>query len=111
MIYVFARLRHLMRLGAPLVLAAVLLAACAPEIQPSQTKPMATPILAATATQAATIVPSPEEDVPTGPTLSPTPTDVPRVVTPRGDALEATDPETVVLASGGLQLVEFFAFW
>jgi hypothetical protein len=93
-----------MRLGAPLVLAAVLLAACAPEIEPSQTKPMATPILAGT-------VPSPEEDVPTGTSLSPTPTDVPRVVTPRGDALEATDPETIVLASGGLQLVEFFAFW
>jgi hypothetical protein len=32
-------------------------------------------------------------------------------VTPRGDELEATDPETVALASGGLQLVEFFAFW
>lgn len=32
------------------------------------------------------------------------------VVTPRGDALEATDPATVSLASGGLQLVEFFRF-
>lgn len=30
--------------------------------------------------------------------------------TPRA-GLEATDPETVVLASGDIQLVEFFAFW
>lgn len=32
------------------------------------------------------------------------------VVTPRGDTLEATDPATFSLASGGLQLVEFFRF-
>jgi hypothetical protein len=35
-------------------------------------------------------------------------TPLPRV--PR-QALEATDPSTVVLASGQPQLVEFFAFW
>lgn len=32
------------------------------------------------------------------------------VATPRGDNLEATNPSTVSLASGQLQLVEFFRF-
>lgn len=32
------------------------------------------------------------------------------VATSRGDSLEATDPSTVSLASGQLQLVEFFRF-
>ena len=32
------------------------------------------------------------------------------VATSRGPNLEATDPSTVALASGGLQLVEFFRF-
>jgi hypothetical protein len=41
-----------------------------------------------------------------------TPTQVPQVLaTSRGSQLEATDPKTYVRASGGLQLVEFFAFW
>lgn len=31
--------------------------------------------------------------------------------TPRGNKLVATDPSTVNLASGSLQLVEMFAFW
>jgi hypothetical protein len=31
--------------------------------------------------------------------------------TPRGNELAASDPSTVNLASGGLQLVELFAFW
>jgi hypothetical protein len=45
------------------------------------------------------------------PALTEAPAVVPAVVvTPRGDALEATDPATVSLASGGLQLVEFFRF-
>lgn len=45
------------------------------------------------------------------PVLTEAPAVVPAVVvTPRGDALEATDPTTVSLASGGLQLVEFFRF-
>ena len=32
------------------------------------------------------------------------------IATSRGPDLEATDPTTVALASGGLQLVEFFRF-
>jgi hypothetical protein len=31
--------------------------------------------------------------------------------TPRGNELVATNPSTVKLSSGGLQLVELFAFW
>jgi hypothetical protein len=39
------------------------------------------------------------------------PTEIPQVVaTSRGPDLEATDPSTVSLASGDLQLVEFFRF-
>lgn len=41
---------------------------------------------------------------------SPTPAPLP-VATSRGPNLEATDPTTVSLASGGLQFVEFFEFW
>jgi len=33
------------------------------------------------------------------------------IATSRGPNLEATDPTTVSLASGGFQLVEFFEFW
>ena len=43
--------------------------------------------------------------------LSSTPVvDAQPVATSRGPDLEATDPTTVRLASGGLQLVEFFRF-
>jgi hypothetical protein len=41
---------------------------------------------------------------------TPAPT-VQAVATSRGPNLEATDPKTVSMASGGLQLVEFFEFW
>ena len=33
------------------------------------------------------------------------------IATSRGTKLEATDPKTVSMASGGLQFVEFFEFW
>jgi len=39
------------------------------------------------------------------------PSDAFPVATSRGPDLEATDPTTVSMASGGLQLVEFFEFW
>jgi len=38
------------------------------------------------------------------------PVDVQAVATSRGPNLEATDPSTVSLASGQLQLIEFFRF-
>ena|SRR5215208_3804607 len=39
------------------------------------------------------------------------PATVQAVATSRGPNLEATDPKTVSMASGGLQFVEFFEFW
>jgi hypothetical protein len=45
------------------------------------------------------------------PTAAPTqPAEVQAVATSRGPNLEATDPATVSLASGQLQLIEFFRF-
>jgi hypothetical protein len=44
------------------------------------------------------------------PTISVPPTPVQAVATSRGPDLEATDPNMVILASGRLQLVEFFRF-
>jgi len=75
-----------------LTVVAALLSACAPRGTPVQASLAATQtLLSATSTQTAT--------------------ELPQVATPRGDRLEATDPSTVTLASGGLQLIEFFAFW
>jgi hypothetical protein len=60
-------------------------------------------------TSAAPVMVSPvaSETVATS-TVPPTPIQV--VATSRGPELEATDPTTVSLASGQLQLVEFFRF-
>ncbi|SRR6266496_3230239 len=93
-----------------LVLLAVLLAACAPATstaapaQPVDVSPTWTPPAATTATAEATFQAtlSPAE------TLAPTPFPI---VTSRGPHLEATDPKTVSMTSGGLQFVEFFEFW
>lgn len=49
------------------------------------------------------------ESEPTAVAALPDPTELPPF-TPHGDQLVATDPTTVSLASGGLQLVEFFRF-
>ncbi len=69
------------RLSPTLIAAALLLAACAPQ-NPAPPPAAASP--SANQPQAA--------------------------ATSRGDQLQATDPATVSLASGGLQLVEFFRF-
>ena len=58
-----------------------------------------------TVTSAATSLPVQPEA-----TLVPTEAAVQPVATSRGPDLESTDPSTVALASGGLQLVEFFRF-
>jgi hypothetical protein len=88
-------------------LLAILLASCAPSPVTPQSaaqpvsvvvEPSATPILS-TVTEAVAI---PTETL----ALTPFP-----VATSRGPNLEATDPRTVSLASGGLQFVEFFEFW
>jgi hypothetical protein len=93
------------RLTAILLLPAVLLAACAsgtatvvPAL-PDVAEPSAPPILTATGE------PAPALD----PTAAPS-SDVQPMATSRGPDLHASDPATVSLASGGLQLVEFFRF-
>ena len=87
------------------LLAVVLASACAPAVSSSPvaeaTEP---PVSAVTATLAAT-----QPAIPPEATLTPTEAVLP-VATARGPNLEATDPTTVALASGGLQLVEFFRF-
>ena len=89
-----------------LSLLAVLLAACAPATSPT---PVAGPIAVEPS-----VTPLVEAVVPTlaAATQAPiieNPTTLP-VATSRGPALEATDPTTVSLASGGLHFVEFFRF-
>ena len=84
------------------LVAALLAVACAPSATPETAPPEAS---APTTTEAAPAAPT------EAPALTEAPAIVPAVVvTPRGDAIEATDPTTVNLASGGLQLVEFFRF-
>jgi hypothetical protein len=78
----------------------VLLAACAPA-----TSPVA-PVDVVTAESTPTLLPSTPTAGPTD-ALAPTPL---AVATSRGPNLEATDPLTVSLAAGQLQLVEFFRF-
>ncbi len=94
------------RLILTLSLFAVLLAsACAPALTSTPvTEASAPPVRQPTATVAATSLPYQP-----GATLAPTEAALP-VATSRGPNLEATDPTTVALASGGLQLVEFFRF-
>ena len=89
---------------------ALLAVSCAPSAT-TESAPAAEPpssVDSAPATEAA----APESE-PTAVTLV-DPTEVPALelpsYLPRGDSLEATDPSTVSLASGGLQLVEFFRF-
>jgi hypothetical protein len=103
-----------LRLFLCLSLLAVLLAACAPAAtsvapaQPAAAEPSATPVL------------DPAEGTTPAVDLTATymlelqsatpPVDALPAATSRGPDLHATDPTTVSLASGGLQLVEFFRF-
>lgn len=96
------------RFSPSLILLAVFLAGCAPAES-------AAPTELPTANQPSTvIVPTATIDAPTleaatQPVPSEEVTALP-VATSRGPDLEATDPTTVNLASGGLQFVEFFRF-
>jgi hypothetical protein len=92
------------RLFPGLVLVAVILAACSPAgstASPGQTVIRPSPT--------ALSVPSTVTPAALAPTEALAPSPVP-VATSRGPELHATDPTTVNLASGGLQLVEFFRF-
>ena len=53
----------------------------------------------------ATVIPAPQADSPTATSAEPVP-----AATSRGPNLEASDPLSVSLASGRIQLVEFFRF-
>ena len=93
------------RLLPSLGLLAILLAACAPAASPVVTAP---PVVVAPSQ-----TPVPALDTSSQPTVGPTESLVPTalpIATSRGPNLEATDPNTVNLASGQLQLVEFFRF-
>jgi len=84
---------------------AVLLAACAPT---AATKaPNANPPPQQAATQAPESQPVQPQATEEPAQQDPAPV---AAATSRGDALQATDPKTVSLASGEIQLIEFFRF-
>jgi hypothetical protein len=83
---------------------AIGLSSCAPAVT-------TVPTTAAVAPIPATVTPAELPAAPEATTSAPTqPAEVQAVATSRGPNLEATDPATVALASGQLQLVEFFRF-
>jgi hypothetical protein len=97
------------------LLAVLVLVGCAPAATPEPAQPALVeeepaPPPAPTATVQPDAAPTeapPEQAQPTE-----APSEVPQVAaTSRGPNLEASDPATYARASGGLQLVEFFAFW
>ena len=84
------------------------IAGCGPAATQPPVADSPAPAAAPAATEAG--APSPSAVLPEATaTLLPTATPFP-VATSRGPNLEATDPRTVNLASGQLQLVEFFRF-
>jgi thiol-disulfide isomerase/thioredoxin len=85
---------------------------------PTITLPPGTPLPAPTqavfVTPTQTVFPTPTRFLTPTPTLTRTPTRTPTPLPPPpwvSAQLYATDPSTVLLASGEVQLVEFFAFW
>jgi hypothetical protein len=104
-----------LRTLAPLIagLFAILVAACVPSETsiPAPESAALTPIiLAVTATPVVGLTTNPgDTDSPNSATPAPIAT-AQAVATSRGPNLEATDPTTVSLASGGVQFVEFFRF-
>ena len=92
------------RLSLSLSLLAVFLVACAAG---TSTVAPAPPEAAATDANLPTLTPLADTSVPAEPVAAAT---VLPVATSRGPDLHATDPTTVSLAAGQLQLVEFFRF-
>jgi hypothetical protein len=80
----------------------LLLAACAPAVAPIPT-PTSGPTSTETSHLTSTALPTVEPRVTSGPTATKAP-----VISKK---LHATKPESVQLAAGKPQLVEFFAFW
>jgi hypothetical protein len=112
------------RLISTLSLLALLIASCAPTAVTQGPVPTAETVVlgpalqpteapagkANTSSAATPTAPIVEVTTATPPALDESPTPIP-VVTSRGPNLEASDPKTVSMASGGLQFVEFFEFW
>ena len=96
------------RLFLPLVVFAILLAACAPAEQAVSTNPPAAATEPPAVTDPTETLAAATVEAATQPTVSEA-TALP-VATSRGPDLHATDPSTVSLASGELQFVEFFRF-
>ena len=103
------------RILLSLIMSAVLLAACSASTStvspphPTAVESSLIPVSTATIkpTEVVDVTPTDELDI-----SSPTPSvEAQPIATSRGPNLEATDPTTVNMASGGLQLVEFFEFW
>lgn len=88
------------------LLAVLLASACAPAA--TSPTPAPTAAVPTVSRPTATLAPT-QPEVAADATVTPTEAALP-VATSRGPELEATDPTTVSLASGGLQLVEFFRF-
>ena len=87
-----------------LVMAAVILAACSPASRTASTSQAAIE-----PSPTASSVPNTSTAAPMALTEAPSASPLP-LATSRGPELHATDPATVNVASGGLQLVEFFRF-
>ena len=94
------------------LLAVMLLVACAPAASPTPSQPEA-PVQPALQETEPPVPPStlPTETQPQTAETEAQPTELPQVAaTSRGPDLESTDPASVSLASGELQLVEFFRY-
>lgn len=85
------------------LVAAIAVSACAPAVPVSPAPQVTATLEVIVASPSPTTFTSSVVETPVAATPQP-------VATSRGPNLEATDPATVVLASGGLQLVEFFRF-
>jgi hypothetical protein len=86
----------------------VMLAACAPAPAPIVEQATALPAVPTETPFEAAVEPSPAAEQPQETVEAPTA--VPQVATSRGPNLESTAPSSVALASGQLQLVEFFRY-
>ena len=98
-------------LGRISLLIVILLVSCAPVVTPAPAQPEA-PVQATQPASEPTIEPSPlPTDTQPAAAATEAPAEAPQpVATSRGPDLEATDPASVSLASGELQLVEFFRY-
>ena len=89
------------------LVAAIGLSSCAPAVTSAPSAPTEVLAPVAAATEVLSTATAPEAVAVASPTQT---VEVQAIATSRGPNLEATDPTTVNLVSGQLQLVEFFRF-